>query len=170
MIRLVEPEERYLTSYQQACDEYAAYRIEDYSFTNPRTCNVLEKFDNYRMERNLRPDRVGAHFYWLVDDEKDYFIGEITIRHRLNEALMRRGGHIGYGVRRSEWGKGYGTLMLKLALEKAHNMGLDSILITCDEENAASARVMQKNGLILWDVIENEMDGRLIKTCRFRKQ
>ena len=44
---------------------------------------------------------------------------KISIRHRLTDDLKRYGGHIGYDVRYSEWNKGYGTLMLRLALEKA---------------------------------------------------
>lgn len=65
----------------------------------------------------------------MVDDELNYFIGEITIRHKLNEVLERYGGHIGYGVRFSEWGKGYGTLMLELALVEAKNLGYLKFLL-----------------------------------------
>ena len=68
---------------------------------------------------DLPENRVGQTNYWLVDDEKGYFIGEVGIRHKLNDALLKRGGHIGYGIRYSEWNKGYGTKMLELALEKA---------------------------------------------------
>lgn len=91
-----------------------------------------------------------------MEEEKNYFIGEIAVRHRLNDALSLRGGHIGYVIRSAEWGRGYGTLMLKLALEKARERGLDRVLITCDDRNVASARVMEKNGFSLSDKIEAE--------------
>ena len=148
MLRLVIPEEKYLKSYKEAYAEYTATGISTYGMTDADSVDIFEKYDHYRFERNLKPDRVGADYYWLVDEQKDYFIGEITIRHRLNDALLVRGGHIGYVIRCSQWGKGYGTLMLSLALEKAKQMGLARVLITCDEKNMASARVMEKNGCV----------------------
>lgn len=167
MLKLITPCEKYLASYAEAYDEYASAGIKDYSFTDPRCMDVLQKFDDYRYERNLKPNRVGADFYWLVEEDSSRFIGEITIRHRLNEQLERIGGHIGYGVRITEQGKGMGTLMLKLALEKAREMGLARVLITCDDNNIASARVMEKNGCILMDKVENIFAGKKIFTRRY---
>ena len=159
MIVLTDPEEKYLKSYLEAYDEYAAQKISTYGMTDARSVDIFEKYDNYRHDRNLKPDRVGSDYYWLVDDEADYFIGEICVRHRLNDALRLRGGHIGYVIRYGEWGRGYGTLMLKLALEKAKARGLSEVLITCDDTNLASARVMEHNGCVLADKVE--VDGVL---------
>lgn len=160
MIKLVIPEKKYLQSYKDAYAEYIAMGVNTYGMTDADSVDIFEKYDNYRHERNLKPDRVGADYYWLVDDGDAFFIGEITIRHRLNEALLIRGGHIGYVVRCSQWGKGYGTLMLKLALIKARNMGLKRVLITCDEKNIASARVMEKNSCIYTDTVTCEDGSR----------
>ena len=159
MVRLVEPSKQYIESYTQAFEEYEEHNIHSYGLSDATNLDILKKFDDYRNERNLKPGRVGAHFFWLVDDEKDYFIGEISIRHRLNEVLERYGGHIGYGVRFSEWNKGFGTLMLELSLMEAKKIGLSKILITCDDDNVGSARVMEKNGFVLGDKIENNFDG-----------
>lgn len=156
MIILTEPGEKYLDSYREAYQEFQLRGIDTYGLTNPECGDIFEKFDNYRWERNLRSDRVGADYYWLVDDEKAYFVGEITIRHRLNEALLQLGGHIGYCIRIGEWGKGYGTHMLKLALLKAKKMGIDRVLLTCNEDNHASVRVMEKNGFTLADTVQTE--------------
>ena len=167
MYCLIEPCEEYIPSYMEAYDEYTAAGITDYGFTDAKNTDILQKFDDYRHERNLKPNRVGADYYWLVDDKTQRFIGEITIRHRLNGALERIGGHIGYGVRLTAQNKGMGTLMLKLALEKAAKMGLAQVLITCDENNIASARIMEKNGCLLKDKIENVVDDRTILTRRY---
>lgn len=166
MIVLREPEEKYLKSYLEAYDEYAAQEISTYGMTDARSVDIFEKYDNYRHGRNLKPDRVGSDYYWLVDQERNYFIGEICIRHRLNDALRLRGGHIGYVIRYGEWGKGYGTLMLKLALEKAQARGLSKVLITCDDTNIASSRVMEHNGCVLEDkvVVEGVLNRRYWKT------
>lgn len=127
------------------------------------------KFEQYRLERGLKPGRVGAHFFWLVDDAIGDFIGEITIWHRLTEELSRYGGHIGYGIRFSRWNQGFGTQMLALALEEAKKLGLSKVLITCDDDNIGSARVMEKNGFLLSDKVENTVDGRSVLTRRYRK-
>ena len=169
MIKLIVPCEAYLQSYKEAYKEYVAHDISAYSFTDASSCDIFAKFDRYRNERGLPPDRVGADIYWLADDEKTHFIGEIVIRHRLNDALARRGGHIGYGVRYSEWNRGYGTQMLTLALEKAKEMRISPVLITCNDDNLASARVMEKNGFVLRDKIIVSNDGKDFLTRRYWK-
>lgn len=170
MIALVEPCEKYLKSYMEAYDEYQRNDIHAYAFDDARAYNIFEKYDNYRHERNLKPNRVGADYYWLVDEERNYFIGEISIRHRLTGDLKRYGGHMGYGIRFSEWNKGYGTLMLSLALEKAKDLGIVVVLITCDDDNYASAKVMENNGLALQDKVPNVVDGKAIITRRYTKK
>ena len=169
MIKLIIPSEEYLPSYKEAYDEYRKNQISTYAFTDTSSCDIFVKFDNYRYERNLRPDRVGEDKYWLVDDEKALFIGEVAIRHRLNDALRLRGGHIGYGVRYSEWNHGYGTKLLALALEKAKEMGISPVLITCNDDNLASARVIEKNGFTLEDKVIAPADGKAILTRRYWK-
>lgn len=169
MIKLVKPCDKYLKSYIEAYDEYDKYHITSYCFSDAKKMNIFEKFDNYHYERNLKPNRVGATFFWLIDDANDYFIGEITIRHKLNETLERYGGHIGYGIRYSEWNKGYGSLMLKLALHEAKKFGLNKVLITCDDDNVSSYKVMINNGFELFDKVENIIDGNLIITRRYYK-
>lgn len=166
MIILTKPEGKYLRSYMEAYDEFQAMGVSTFGLTDARACDIFEKFENYRLERNLKPDRVGSDSYWLVDDEKDYFIGEIHVRHRLNDTLRLRGGHIGYAIRYNEWGKGYGTEMLRLALPKAKARGVTKALITCNDANVASARVMEKNGFVLEDkvVAERILTRRYWKT------
>ena len=161
MITLVEPDQRYLVSYMEAYDEYEKNGVTTYHLDNAREYNIFEKYENYRLGRNLKPNRVKADYYWLVDEEKNYFIGEISVRHTLSDTLKEYGGNIGYGIRYGEWGKGYGTQMLKLALEKAKELGLARVLITCDDDNPASARVMEKNGFVLENKILH--DGILIR-------
>ena len=104
-----------------------------------------------------------------MDEEKSYFIGEVTIRHRLNDALLRRGGHIGYGIRYSEWNRGYGTRLLALALEKAKERQLSPVLLTCNDDNLASARVIEKSGFTLADKVVNTNNGKTVLSRRYWK-
>ncbi|GER65561.1 hypothetical protein BpJC7_17310 [Weizmannia acidilactici] len=78
----------------------------------------------------------------------------LEIRHDLNDALLESGGHVGYGIRPSERRKGLASKMLEMPLEKAKELGLERVLLTCDKKNTGSAKTIVKNGGIL----ENEMD------------
>jgi predicted acetyltransferase len=95
--------------------------------------------------------------YWLVPattlwwmSGTDYF-GRLAIRHRLTPLLLEAGGHIGYDVRPSARRRGYATAMLRAALPIAHSLGIDPALITCDDDNVASRRVIEANGGVYGD-------------------
>jgi predicted acetyltransferase len=77
------------------------------------------------------------------------FVGRIAIFHGLTEALRRSGGHIGYDTVPSWRGRGVATEMLRQALPVARGLGLRKVLITCDDTNAASIRVIERNGGVL---------------------
>lgn len=87
--------------------------------------------------------------------------GTIQIRHSLNDELLKSGGNIGYGIRPSERGKGYGTKMLALALDKCRETGMDKVLITCDKGNIGSAKTAIKNGGIFKKEYINEKTGNV---------
>ena len=78
-------------------------------------------------------------------------MGRISIHHELNDALRVEGGHIGYDTVPSVRGRGVATEMLRQALPVARALGLREVLITCDDTNAASIRVIEKNGGSLRD-------------------
>lgn len=88
---------------------------------------------------------VPQNTYWLVRDGT-HILGEVRLRHRLVPHLLEEGGHVGYMIRPSERRKGYGTLILSLVLEKARKMGIDRVLVTCDDDNIGSSRIIEKNG------------------------
>ena len=97
------------------------------------------------------PDWVTGTVYFAIVDGK--IIGSIAVRNYLNDSLLKSGGHIGYGIRPSERRKGYGTVMLSLALEKCRECGIEKVLVTCDKNNIASAKTAMRNG----GVLENEI-------------
>ena len=81
---------------------------------------------------------------WAVAEGQ--FVGRISIHHELNDALRVEGGHIGYDTVPSFRGGGVATEMLRQALPWARALGLPSVLLTCDDTNAASVRVIERNG------------------------
>ncbi|MBX6748385.1 MAG: GNAT family N-acetyltransferase [Micromonosporaceae bacterium] len=100
------------------------------------------------------PDLVHATHWWIV--EGDTYLGAIALRHRLNEYLLRVGGHIGYGVRPSARGRGLASWALGEVLRRARQRGLDRVLLTCADTNLASARTIERNGGVLEDIRESE--------------
>ncbi|OQB23431.1 MAG: hypothetical protein BWY11_01896 [Firmicutes bacterium ADurb.Bin182] len=164
-LRLIYPAAEHLSSYDEAVKEYEEHNIRTYNFSDSREYDIFDKFEQYRSGRDLPPNRVKASYFWLV--EANGFIGEIVIRHSLNEALLKRGGNIGYGIRYSQWDRGYGTMILKMVLPEAKAIGLDKVLITCDDDNIGSSKVIEKNGGILENKIIADAYGTTILTRRY---
>lgn len=133
----------------------------------------LDRYDDYnewlkKVESdldipNIPEDRVPANTYFFVRTSDDKILGMINIRHKLNEFLLNEGGHIGYSIRPTERKKGYGTLMLKLGLEKCKELKLNKVLITCDKSNIASAKVIQNNNGILENEIYSNTFSQVIQ-------
>ncbi len=157
MPHLVLPSKKYKTSYLRAHREFEREGRQLMHVERGR--NVTAKdFEQFLL--TIRHDRKGIDLpkgrvpqteYWLVEGSR--YIGTISIRHRLNKLLREWGGHIGYAVRPSERKKGYGTLMLRLVKAKAKKLGLKKVLLTCDETNTGSMKVIQHNGGIYYGQI-----------------
>jgi predicted acetyltransferase len=73
-------------------------------------------------------------------------VGFLALRHALTAWLLEEGGHIGYSVRPVRRGQGHATRALELALRRSAELGLDRVLLTCDEDNEASARTIEHHG------------------------
>lgn len=110
---------------------------------------VEDRLD-WKKGKSLPDGWVPASTFWLIRDD-NIIVGTSSLRHELTEHLRNIGGHIGYNIRPSERGKGYGTAILALTLEKAKELGLKRVLVTCDDNNIASAKVIEKNGGTLED-------------------
>ena len=102
----------------------------------------LEELKKRSCEDTVPKGLVPSSTYLAVREKDNYIVGMIDIRHYLNEYLTQVGGHIGYGVRKTERNKGYAKQMLKLALEKCKELKIKKVLITCDEDNIASEKVI----------------------------
>jgi predicted acetyltransferase len=109
---------------------------------------LVDKLNGYSKGIGLPESFVECSTFWLVN-ENNRILGAIEIRHRLNDHLLFRGGHIGYGIRPSERRKGYASLMLSFALKECLPIGLYKVLITCLKSNTGSVKTIIKNGGIL---------------------
>lgn len=90
---------------------------------------------------------------YLAFDNNDNLIGISDIRLGTNDFIQTFAGQIGYSVRPSQRRKGYASEILRLTLEETVRYGFQKILITCNEPNIASAKVIEKNGGVLEKII-----------------
>jgi predicted acetyltransferase len=149
-IQLVPPCERYRESFLRALREFrheglpwwiaGDLVIAEHDFATFVTKKLA---DSHRRDESHVPK---THL-WAVSDEQ--FVGRISIHHELNDALRLEGGHIGYDTVPSLRGRGVATEMLSLALPVARTLGMTTVLLTCDDTNAASIRVIERNGGVL---------------------
>ena len=117
----------------------------------------FEELKKRSCENTVPKGLVPSSTYLAVREKDNYIVGMIDIRHYLNEYLTQVGGHIGYGVRKTERNKGYAKQMLKLALEKCKELKIKKVLITCDEDNIASEKVILSANAKLEDI--RNVDG-----------
>lgn len=118
--------------------------------------------DDLSEEKSRKKGRVVSTQYLAIRKEDNKLVGLIQIRHKLNDYLLKCGGHIGDGVRPSERNKGYSAEMISLALEKCKELKILRVLMTCDKRNVASAKTIIKNGGVLENEIIEE-DGNIVQ-------
>ena len=152
---LTAPSERYEDSFLEAAAEFHKEGRLDSTYAE------FLGYDLIRMQGHFRTfvcdlqnlSGSGGHgksgysdqVCWLIDGE-DY-IGQASIRPELGTPyLITYGGHIGYSIRPSRRRRGYGTRILELAIEKCPSLGLEQVLVTCDSDNIASKKIIERNG------------------------
>jgi len=152
MLFLSEPSMIYKDSYLEAVREFHAEGRSLEIDLHDLATN-FRQYLQYWYERkvNPTPERVPESIFWLIDD--GVFIGRVSVRHVLNESLLQFGGHIGYEIRPSRRRMGYGKAILRLGLEKAQAIGITRALVTCDDNNIGSAKIIEANGGKLENII-----------------
>lgn len=163
---LADPSELYKDSYIAAAREFQAegrYLDRDPAWLARDFAAFVRAVRAEAVLVHVSPGRVPASHYWLIDD--DEFIGRLSVRHELNEWLRTIGGHIGYEIRPSRRRQGYGKQILALGLEKAQALGLTRALITCDEDNIGSKKIIEHNGGQFENAVVER--GRSVRKLRY---
>ena len=109
-------------------------------------------FEN-RLKKAYGEGYVASEVFLAVRVPDNKVVGIIDYRHPLTPFLLQYGGNIGYSILPSERRKGYASEMLALLLPVCRDFGEEKVLLTCDGDNVASRRTIEKNG----GVLENEV-------------
>ena len=157
-LKLVFPTEEYKEQIEEYLKEH--FEAGEYELAGDGGLDRIKNFDDWLVkikkdlsEETIQENRMQATLFLGVRKSDNKVIGTIQIRHKLNESLLKNGGHIGDGVRPSERKKGYATEMIRLALIECKKIGIDRVLMVCYKDNIASRKSIINNGGIL----ENEV-------------
>jgi predicted acetyltransferase len=164
MTRLHRPDVGLAQAWQEAMLEFGDeqvhgsgywHRPEDQrrDYTAAGCAVFVDQLLSYADHDQVLPDgMVHCDYYWIVDGEPAEVVGFLAFRHELNAFLLEEGGHIGYAVRPGRRRQGHATRALGLAVRRAAELGLKRVLVTCDDDNVASAATIIANGGVLEDV------------------
>jgi len=168
--RLVLPSVAYRTAFLKMAYEYRHRDDRRYYKDVSKRGFTLEAYVR-RLEAHARGERLPEGLvpyttFWLIDSGATIY-GVSRLRHVLNEVSQKEGGHIGYDVPPSQRNQGNGTILLRETLKKAREMGFARVLVTCDTQNRASARVIEKNGGVLENQVLSDFTRRLVSRYWF---
>lgn len=122
------------------------------------------------MENREYAEKIGrcpGKTFLLIRKNDNKIVGTINIRWNLNEAMLRFGGHIGYGIRPTERRKGYNKINLYLGMIEAKKVGLNKVMLDCDVNNAGSDRTLKALGGELERTEVDPSDGILTNVYWF---
>ncbi|MCI9079599.1 MAG: GNAT family N-acetyltransferase [Lachnospiraceae bacterium] len=163
MLQLIKRCPEYALGYKEYCQELYDNNVVYFRPSNPDSIDE-EWFTRTKpwydkKEKGLIKGQSASFHYWAVDDGR--FIGEFQLRTEFPEQVMLDIGSIGYAVRVSEWGKGYGTEIIRQGLMLAKKHGMEKVLFTINDKNKVSIHVCEKLGGKLMDTIEafNDTEG-----------
>lgn len=166
MIELIKRCPQYVYGYKEYCQEAYDNNVKYFVPTNPIKIDenwfyrTKEWYDKKELGQILGQP-ISFH-YWAVDG--NLFIGEFQLRTEFTEEIITGIGNIGYAVRVSQQGKGYGTEILKQGLVIAKKYGMNKVLLNINDDNTVSAHICEKLGGKLIDkiTVNNEYEGNYI--------
>ena len=158
IIKPTKSHESAIMNYRQEYIDYGERRING-SCGLHHYANFDQWLELVQKAENAETSTIGlpATTYISVRESDDVVVGTIQLRHYLNEEFEANGsGHVGFAIRPTERGKGYGKQQLLLVLEEARKLNISKIMLGCYEDNIASSKtILSCGGVFEREVIED---------------
>ena len=146
MLKLAAPSEELRAEFLDMAADFAAHGESRYAQASQDFAAFLRRIASEEHERVLAPGRVPGSQFWLVSDRR--VVGCSRLRHWLTER-----------------GRGLGTVLLRLTLARAAARGIVKVRVTCNANNTASIRVIEKNGGVLDATVRSRTRDEMI--CQY---
>lgn len=113
---------------------------------------IIKQYIKEEIEINIDLQTTTNRYILYVFDNP---VGEFGIRTTLNDFWVNNGSQIFYKIRKPEYGKGYGNVILELGLEECRKLGFKRIRVNCEDSNIPSKKMLIRVGAIVDKHYEN---------------
>lgn len=162
MPELILPTPRVRASYLEACREYRADQhvsgvsrfhatLDLPALDDPRAFTLFCRALSARvLPYQHAPSGARVSVWWWCDGAQ--YLGEATVRDDLTDpsrpagSPVERFGHLGFMLRPTARGRGLGRPLLAAALRRAHQAGVDPVVLTVAPDNTASVKTIEGCG------------------------
>ena len=117
--------------------------------------------------------RVPTWSFCMVHAETGEELGTIRLRVGDSRHVVMYAGHVGYSVVELHRGHRYAERALRLLLPVARRLGVETLWVTCDPENVASRKTLERFGAELVETVGVPPDCVIFQSghprkCRYR--
>lgn len=161
-MKLITADELTYTAFADMIDDYAVAGTPFLGMTSPDSFPYFVRVC-VKHAAGVGLNRSSCYTRYFLVDEEGTIYAQGDVRHEATRQNVTFAGQLGYGVLPSRRRQGYGTLICRLLLEKARQRGFESVIITCRDENTASAKIIEKNGGKLLEKKYSHQDHTLMR-------
>lgn len=162
MIKLVKPSMELESKFFNMVNDYIINDLDtldrDYFRDDFNFIKYIENIEELSKSIGLDNGIIPKSEWWVINQDGD-IIGTVRLRHKLEGEIDKdEHGHIGYDIAPRFRRKGFGKEILKLVLQKAKEFNMNKVLITCDEDNIGSIKIIESNnGVFESEIISSEL-------------
>jgi len=150
-LQVASPTTRYESSFLAMLAEYEHLEPHNAEIYTPAKANFeayVHSLQDEELGRNLPDGWVPCSHRWLIVE--DHVVAVVRVRHNINTSfLASSAGHIGYDVRPSRRGNGFGHCAMRMGLTEARAQGIDRALLYTGATNLASRAIIERAGGVL---------------------
>lgn len=133
-----------------------------------------ENFFSFLKEVKDKKSGIGNNgvkeiFYFAIEDDKIVGHASIRLNPEIDSDTYKFSGHVMYGVIPSKRKLGYGSKICELLIEKMFDMGYEEIIITCNNDNIGSKKIIVNSGGQFIEGVKYN-DNTIIDRYRIKRQ